>query len=186
MTLFANAVVAACDANDGVKDGIINDPRACKFDPGGAGVQGRRCRRLPDRRAGGDGEAVGLSGQNEVGEVVYPGRSPESNRVRGAHPGVGKPMNPLWGDMPQFVGHRDANWDPMSFDLDKDLALTLKNASFIEASNPDLAKFKARGGKLLLWHGWADPGPPENTINYYSHAAKARGGGARTTGCGCS
>ena len=47
----------------------------------------------------------------------------------------------------------------MSFDLDKDLALTLKNASFIEASDPDLSKFKARGGKLLLWHGWADPGP---------------------------
>ena len=69
------------------------------------------------------------------------------------------PMNPLWGDMPRFLGHRDANWDVMSFDLDKDLALTLKNASFIESSDPNLAKFKARGGKLLLWHGWADPGP---------------------------
>ena len=89
-------------------------------------------------------------------------------------------MNPLWGDMPRFVGHRDANWDAMSFDLDKDLALTLKNASFIEASDPNLSKFKARGGKLLLWHGWADPGPaPENTINYYSQAAKAVGGGTQ-------
>ncbi len=81
--------------------------------------------------------------------------------------------------MPRFVGHRDANWDAMSFDLDKDLALTLKNASFIEASDPNLSKFKARGGKLLLWHGWADPGPaPENTINYYSQATKAAGGGS--------
>ena len=89
-------------------------------------------------------------------------------------------MNPLWGDMPRFVGHRDAKWDVMSFDLEKDLALTLKNASFIEASNPDLSKFKARGGKLLLWHGWADPGPaPENTIDYYSAAAKAAGGGSQ-------
>jgi feruloyl esterase len=79
--------------------------------------------------------------------------------------------------MPRFVGHRDASWDAMSFDLDKDLALTLKNGSFIEASDPDLSKFRARGGKLLLWHGWADPGPaPQNTINYYSQAAKTSGG----------
>ena len=95
-------------------------------------------------------------------------------------------MSPLWGDMPRFVGHRDANWDAMSFDLEKDLELTLKNAGFIEASDPNLTKFKARGGKLLLWHGWADPGPaPENTINYYSKAATASAD-RRTTGCGCS
>ena len=56
----------------------------------------------------------------------------------------------------------------MTFDFEKDLALALKNGGFIEATDPDLAKFKARGGKLLLYHGWADPGPaPENTINYY-------------------
>jgi feruloyl esterase len=74
----------------------------------------------------------------------------------------------LFTDMVRFVGRQDPNWDPMTFNLENDLALALKNAGFIEASNPDLAKFKARGGKLLLYHGWADPGPaPENTINYY-------------------
>jgi feruloyl esterase len=67
----------------------------------------------------------------------------------------------------------------MSFDLETDLALTLANGGFIEASNPNLSAFKARGGKLLLWHGWADPGPaPENTINYYTQAAGATGGGS--------
>jgi feruloyl esterase len=78
------------------------------------------------------------------------------------------------------VGHRDANWDVMSFDLESDLALALKNASFVEASDPDLSKFRARGGKLLLWHGWADPGPaPENTINYYTQTAQTTGGGSQ-------
>jgi feruloyl esterase len=65
----------------------------------------------------------------------------------------------------------------MTFDLEEDLALAVRNAGFIEASDPDLAKFKARGGKLLLYHGWADPGPaPENTINYYDAVTKKLGG----------
>ncbi len=86
-------------------------------------------------------------------------------------------LNPLFGDMPRYIARQDANWDLMTFDLDKDLALAIKNAGFIESSDPDLSKFKARGGKLLLYHGWADPGPaPENTINYYTAAAKKTGG----------
>ena len=82
---------------------------------------------------------------------------------------------------------QDPNFDPMTFDFEADLARALKNGGFIEASDPDIAKFKARGGKLLLYHGWADPGPaPENTINYYDAVLERRLAGSRTTGCGCS
>ena len=178
VTLVANAATAACDANDGVKDDIINDPRACKFDPGTLA-----CKAGDEAHCLTAGEVESARQlyapvKNASGQVVYPGRSPGVESGWAARiPVAGKPVSPLWGDMPRFVGHRDANWDAMSFDLDKDLALTLKNASFIEAGDPNLSKFKARGGKLLLWHGWADPGPaPENTINYYSQAAKASGG----------
>jgi feruloyl esterase len=177
VSLVANAAVAACDGSDGIKDNIINDPRSCRFDPGVLACKG------------GDAEDCLTPGQVETarqfyapvktksGSVVYPGRSPGVEEGYAARiPVPGKPMNPLWSDMPRYVGHRDANWDVMSFDLDTDLALALKNASFVEASNPDLSKFKARGGKLLLWHGWADPGPaPENTITYYAQASKTVG-----------
>jgi feruloyl esterase len=178
VTLVANAATAACDASDGVKDGIISEPRACKFDPG---VLACKTGDGPDCLTPGQVESARQlysPVKTKSGHVAYPGRSPGVEPGWAARiPEVGKPVGSLWGDMPRFVGHRDANWDAMSFDLDKDLALTLKNASFIEASDPDLTKFKARGGKLLLWHGWADPGPaPENTINYYSQAAKASGG----------
>src|SRR5262245_60772030 len=166
MTMFANAVVEACDANDGVKDGIVSDPQMCRFDP-----QVLMCRASdsPDcltadqvRTAKRAHEAV----KTKTGEMIYPGSAPgfESGYRM---PTPGSPTNPLFTDMPRYVGHQDAKWDIMSFDLDADLALAMKNASFIESTDPDLTKFKARGGKLLLYHGWADPGPsPENSINY--------------------
>jgi feruloyl esterase len=178
VTLFANAVMAACDANDGVKDNIISDPRTCKFDPGTllckAG-DAADCLTAPQVASA---RQLYSPVKSKKGEIVYPGRMPGVEAGWAARiPTPGAAMNPLWGDMPRYVGHRDANWDVMSFDLDADLALTLKNASFIESTDPNLAKFKARGGKLLLWHGWADPGPsPQNTINYSSEVAKTLGG----------
>jgi tannase/feruloyl esterase len=178
VTLFANAVMAACDAKDGVKDNIISDPHACKFDPGTLMCKAgdaADCLTAPQVASA---RQLYTPVKSRKGEIVYPGRMPGVEAGWAARiPTAGAPMNPLWGDMPRYVGHRDANWDVMSFDLDADLALALKNASFIESTDPDLAKFKARGGKLLLWHGWADPGPsPQNTINYYSEVAKTLGG----------
>jgi feruloyl esterase len=79
--------------------------------------------------------------------------------------------------MVRYVGRQDPNFDPTTFEFEADLARALKNGGFIEASDPNLAKFKARGGKLLLYHGWADPGPaPENTINYYNAVSAKLGG----------
>jgi feruloyl esterase len=175
-TLFANAVVAACDQHDGVKDGIVSEPRACKFDPAV----------LACKAGDGPGCLTGAQVENarsayasvtkKNGTLVYPGRSPgfESGwRI----PTQGAALNSLFTDMPRYVGRQDPNWDPMTFDLETDLGLALKNAGFVEASDSDLATFKARGGKLLLYHGWADPGPaPENTINYYDAVNKKLGG----------
>jgi feruloyl esterase len=174
--LFADAVVAACDANDGVKDSIVSEPRMCKFDPvvllckegdasgclTGAEVENARSAYLPVTTG--------------KGEFVYPGRSP-GFEAGWRIPTPGQPLNPLFADTPRFIGRQDPNWDVMSFNLDADLALAVKNGGFIEAADPDLSKFKARGGKLLLYHGWADPGPaPENTIRYYD-AVKGKLGG---------
>jgi len=175
-TMFANAVVAACDERDGVKDGIVNNPRACTFDPAVlACKEGDRADCLTGAQVE-SARSVWAAVKTKSGELVYPGRSPgfESGwRV----PVPGAPLNPLFTDMPRFIGRQDANWDPMTFDLEKDLALALKNAGFVEANDANLAKFKARGGKLLLYHGWADPGPaPENTINYYDAVNKKLGG----------
>ena len=175
-TLLANAVVAACDQRDGVKDGIISEPRACKFDPAvlacksGDGADCLTSAQVANARS------AYTAVTTKSGALVYPGRSP-GFETGWRIPTPGAALNPLFADMPRYVGRQDPKWDPMTFDLETDLALALKNASFIEASDPDLSKFKARGGKLLLYHGWADPGPaPENTINYYDAVARKLGG----------
>jgi len=177
LTLFANAVMTACDEKDGVKDGIVSDPQMCKFDPSvlmckaGDGADCLTPAQVENAKL------AYAPVKTKKGEMVYPGHSPGFESAY-RMPTPGQALNPLFGDMPRFIAHgNDANWDVMSFDLDADLGLALKNAGFIEASNPDLTKFKARGGKLLFYHGWADPGPaPENTINYVEAVNKKLGG----------
>jgi feruloyl esterase len=176
MTLFANAVVAACDQNDGVKDNIISNPQVCKFDP-----QTLVCKAGPAADCLTPAQAASAKRayapvKTKNGQTVYPGSAPgfESGYRM---PTPGTPLNPLFADMPRYIGRQDPNWDATTFDLDTDLAMAMKNAAYIEATDPNLANFKARGGKLLLYHGWADPGPsPENTINYVSSVAGQLGG----------
>jgi feruloyl esterase len=176
MTLFANAVVASCDPNDGVKDNIISDPQICKFDP-----QVLMCKAgdAPDCLTAaqvGTAKKAWAAVKTKKGETVYPGSSPgfESGYRM---PTPGSPLQALFTDTPRYIGHQNENWDFMTFDLDADLKLAMENGGFIESTDPNLAKFKARGGKLLLYHGWADPGPaPENTINYVSAVTTKLGG----------
>jgi feruloyl esterase len=175
-TLLANAVVAACDARDGVKDGIISEPRACKFDPAVLACKGADAAHCLTPAQVENARSAYLPVTRKDGAMVYPGRSPgfESGwRI----PTPGAALNPLFADSPRYIGRQNPDWDPMTFDLEIDLPLALKNGGFIEAGDPNLAKFKARGGKLLLYHGWADPGPaPENTINYFDAVNRTLGG----------
>jgi feruloyl esterase len=177
--LFADAVVAACDEKDGVKDSIVSEPRMCKFDPMVLLCKDGEGADCLSRAQAENARSAYLPVTNGKGELIYPARSP-GFETGWRIPTPGQPLNPLFGDMPRYVGRQDSNWDVMSFDLETDLALALKNGGFIESRDPDLSKFKARGGKLLLYHGWADPGPaPENTINYYE-AVNGKLGGSQS------
>jgi len=177
VSLLAAAVMTACDQRDGVKDGIVSEPRACKFDPG---VLACKAGDAADCLTPAQVESArrAYAPVSDGGAIVYPGRSP-GFETGWRIPTPGAALNPLFADMVRFVGRQDPNWDQSTFDLRTDLALALKNGAVVEASDPDLSRFKARGGKLLLYHGWADPGPaPENTINYVE-AVSARLGGAQ-------
>jgi feruloyl esterase len=89
----------------------------------------------------------------------------------------GQPSPVSTGTM--LLTYQDAKWDWKTFDLERDLKLADEKTGFINAVDPDLAAFKARGGKLLLYHGWDDMGiAPENTVNYYSQAKSKAGSAA--------
>ena len=72
----------------------------------------------------------------------------------------------------------DPAWDWRTFDYDRDVSYADAKVAAVNASNPDLSAFKARGGKILMYSGWADPtGPPMDAVNYYERVEKVMGGG---------
>ena len=169
------SVLDSCDMLDGVKDRFLGNPRDCKFDP-----QTLLCK-------GSDSDTYLTAPQivavkrtysdtkTKDGKVVWTGFELGSEAALGV---IGEATEPLdWVlDTIRILGHQDPNWDWHQFDLDRDLALTIEKAGFINADNPDLSGFKAHGGKLLLFHGWNDQAiPPGNTINYYNSVLQSMG-----------
>jgi feruloyl esterase len=167
------AILAKCDAMDGVKDGLIGDPSKCHFDPATVQCKGEES----------DGcltpaqvETVKIEFadiKTKKGEIVWTGYAPGSEMQLGSLKSI--PTQPGGGwDSIRILGHQDADYDFHKFDLDTDVALADKAG--IDALTFDLAPFKKHGGKLLLYHGWADPGiPPGNTVNFYSAVLKTLG-----------
>ena len=182
---IADAVNTACDKADGVEDGILNDPRQCKFDPTTiqckAGEDSDKCLT--------EAQVVALKTiyagpHDSKGNQVFPGYLPGAE---GGQSGWG-----LWitGPAPAkslmaFFGigyfsnmvYEKSDWDYKTFVLEPGLKLAEeKTAKALNAVDPDLKAFKARGGKLILYHGWDDPAIPAlNTVNYYESVTQKMG-----------
>jgi len=170
------AVLQACDAHDGVKDGLLNDPRSCKFDPATLLCKGADSESCLTAKQLESVKRVYAPAMLKTGELVFPGKEPGSEtgwQVIG-----GTADQPPGVSMGSFlVAYDNAQWDWRGFDLDRDLKIVdEKVGTIINAVNPDLSAFKARGGKLLLYHGWNDTAiSPGNTINYYSSVLSKMG-----------
>jgi feruloyl esterase len=176
--LLHRAALAACDANDGVKDGVIENPPACKFDPALL-----ECR-------GPDNNDCLTRGQVEAARALYAGpKNPRTGEqiYSGLYPGSELGWGQLTGAVPlgipvdffRYYVFKDANWDyktrPVNFDSDVALADQPANQP-VNAIDPDIKKFVARGGKMLLWGGWNDAGvPPLEVVNYYNNVTKTIG-----------
>ena len=157
------AALAACDALDGVKDGVIEDPRQCRFDP-----KVLACKE-------GDGPECLTAAQLDLAEKLYAGPKPF---FPGLEPGSEAGWSMLAGAQPmslaievyQYLVHQDPKWDYQTFDPAKDIGQADKTITKTwDSTDPNLTPFFSHGGKLLMYHGWADPGiPPRNSVNYYT------------------
>jgi feruloyl esterase len=162
------AVLAQCDATDGLKDGLIGDPRKCRFDPSALLCKtgdSETCLTAPQIELA---KIVYADVKTRKGEIIWTGFQPGGELQYAALRNI--PSQPGGGlDSIRILGYQNADWDWRMFDLDRDVALADEKAGFIDAHTYDLSAFKAHGGKLLLYHGWADQAiPPGNTINFYN------------------
>jgi feruloyl esterase len=170
------AVVEQCDALDGVKDGVLETPTKCKFDPHVVqckGPDGPDCLTAPQAEAA--RKIYAGASHARTREPLYPGLQPGSesgwNQSTATRP-VGYAE-----DFFKYIVFKDEKWDPKALNYDADVDTADKTATGLNAVHADLLKFTSRGGKLLIYHGWSDPGiPPFNSVNYYRSVLKATPG----------
>jgi Tannase and feruloyl esterase len=184
---IAAAVNAACDVADGVHDGILNDPRQCHFDPATIQCKGEdsdKCLTAPQVTAL---KKIYAGTLDSKGHVVYPGYLPGAEDDNGGTGGwetwiTGPaPLKSFTASMANgffsnFV-YGKSDWDYKTFKVDADLkAANEKTGQVLNAIDPDLKPFRARGGKLILYHGWNDPSiTPLGTVDYYESVVKKMG-----------
>jgi tannase/feruloyl esterase len=168
--IIHQAALDACDAKDGVRDGIIEDPEHCKVDPG---VLLCKNGDAPDCLTAAQVNAVRTIYSTPVhartGAYLY-GSMPPGGEL-GWQEMVGDTPYPFAVPFFRDQVFRDPNWDyrtrPVNFDADVDLADSPQNLP-VNATNPDIGKFIDRGGKLLLMGGWNDHTlGPGNNVHYY-------------------
>ena len=181
---IAAAVNAACDASDGVKDGILNDPRQCHFDPATIQCKGEDADTCLTAAQVSTLKKLYAGTPDAKGRVVYPGYLPGAEEGQGGWglwitgPAPQKSLMASFGKafFSDFV-YEKTDWDLKSFSVDADLkAATDKTAQALNATDPNLKPFAARGGKLIIYHGWNDPAITAlNTVNYYDSVIKTMG-----------
>src|SRR5258708_22719298 len=184
MRAIAHAVLAACDAKDGLKDGIVNDPRQCPFDPATILCkQGNSdsCLTKPQVTAL---KKLYEGAHDAKGKQIFPGFVPGGEQgpggwqrwITGNAPG-GEVLFAFGSGFFRNMVYEQADWDYKQAKLDDAVAAAdQKFAAVLNSTEPNMKAFQAHGGKLILYHGWSDAGiSPLNSINYYESVLSAMG-----------
>jgi Tannase and feruloyl esterase len=195
LTLIAKAAVQRCDANDGLVDGLIDNPLKCDFDPASLQCTGADAPNCLTAAQVGAVKKVYAGPRNSRGKQLHPGFPPGAEGGDTAGTGAGSgwqtwisgpsiALPPVNGNPLQFTfsDHYmkyfvfgNPNYDAVaSFDFDRDPRALRETGKFINADNTDLSAFRKGGGKLLLWHGWADHALPQEGGSLHAPVPRAR------------
>ena len=170
LTRIHDAVLEACDAQDGARDGVLEKPLACTFDP----------RVLACREGSTPGSCLTPPQVDAVTKVYAGASNPRTGKA--IFPGLERGSELGWSptaisyavDWLKFGVFKDPNWDPKRLNFDTDVTAAAKKENLLlDAVDPNLNRFTSRGGKLLIYQGWAEPGiPPRNIVTYYGNVLK--------------
>ena len=180
----AAAVIAACSAQDGVADGLLNDPGHCNFDP-----TTLLCKEADSKSCLSAAQVSALKKiyagpHDSAGKQLFPGYVPGAEEGLGGWglwitgPAPGHSLMAFFGT--QFftnMVYEQAGWDYKTFDIDQATKLAdSKTGRALNATDSNLKPFRERGGKLILYHGWGDAAiPAPNTIDYYKSVVVTMG-----------
>jgi hypothetical protein len=181
---IAQAVNAACDAQDGVADGILNDPRRCHFDPAAI-----LCKEGDSEKCLTAAQVTTLrklyvGPRDAQGREIFPGYLPGAEEGQGGWgtwiTGIAPGKSLLFafsGGYFSNIIYEKGDWNYKDTNVDEAVkAADEKTARFLNATDANLGAFKTRGGKLILYHGWNDPAISAlNTIYYYNEVAYRMG-----------
>jgi feruloyl esterase len=174
--LLHGAVVTACDELDGVKDGLIENPQRCSFDPG-----------VLECRGAAEGACLSKA-QVETARLMY--SSLVNPRTKRAIVGLAPGSELGWTDLGwtasaratgldqfRFIVFGDPSWTIDKFNPEADVARAEEvDRDTINALDPNLKPFLDRGGKLIAYHGWSDPQiSPLNVTQYHQRVIDALG-----------
>jgi feruloyl esterase len=175
------AALDACDALDGVKDGVISNPAQCHFDPAVLLCKADDeldCLTQPQIETL---KKLYQGATGSKGNLIFPGFTMGDETswgpwIVGEDPG-GAMSSQFVQNYFRYIVTGDPKWNVLTADMDETLRQAKeKSAADIDSTNPDLSHFAARGGKLILYHGWNDPAiSPWNTIAYYNDVQKTMG-----------
>jgi feruloyl esterase len=170
------AVLEACDAMDGVKDGVIENPTLCNFNPATIACKAGNssgCLTAPQVEAARKIYSGVINATTK--EVVFPGLTPGSELAWGTQAGP-RPFGAAT-DYFKYIVFKNPDWDYKTLNFAGDIALAAKaDHDTINATNPDLKAFFQRGGKLLQYHGWSDQQmSPGTSPKYYNSVLDALG-----------
>ena len=179
LKLLNDAVLDQCDANDGVKDRLIEDPRNCSFDAGALKCSGAASTGCLTTQQLETVTAAYTDIRNSSGQLLYP-RLPVGGELGWLLPASKTEPGNMDVDLFRYIANQNPTWDWRNFDLEADINRALLHGKEIHAVNPELANFKARGGKLIIYHGWSDGGSGGaisalNTVAYYESVLKQMG-----------
>src|SRR5690606_14059822 len=133
--LLHDAVMAACEVDDGIEDGFLNDPLACDFEPE---VLQCRSRRATDacltREELSSVERVYAGVYSDSGRLFYPGHA-KGFELGWRIPAEGDEPSALQTDATRYLVHEDADWDWREFDLERDLGQADRKSTRLNSSH---------------------------------------------------